>query len=118
MTDVMTATTERQVWAELYRIVSERVENEQFNNVPPIGILRVDFIDLAQVIGTKLARLTLRRCGFRPDEGRLWYRPYPRGEGAALVDVDSMDADLREAISDLDPAGLLDPYLTGRAEWG
>lgn len=117
MQDAMTYATERQVGGEFYRLFLAAADDEQFNYIPQRAIVRVDFAALASVIGNKLARLTLRRTGFQPDEGGLWFRPYARGEGSGVLNVDSIESDLRNALDDLDPCGLLQPLMRGRAEW-
>lgn len=117
MQDVMTYATERQLGGELYRLFLAAADDEQFNYIPQRATVRVDFAALAGVIGNKLARLTLRRSGFQPDDGGLWFRPYARGEGSAVLDLTTIESDLREAVADLDPCGLLTPFMRGRAEW-
>lgn len=115
--DMMTAATERQTFTELWRIFRDAADDAQYNYVPQRAVVRLDMAALSQIVGAKFARMVARRCGFAPDEGRVWFRGYRQGEGAGVVDLDSIDSDLREAIADLDPLGLLHPFMKGRAEW-
>lgn len=114
---MMTAATERQTFTELWRIFRDAADDAQFNYVPQRAVVRLDMAGLTQIIGAKYARMIARRCGFAPDEGHVWFRGYRQGEGAGVVDLDSIESELREAIADLDPCGLLSAYLKGRAEW-
>jgi hypothetical protein len=117
MTDVMTARTEHQVLLEITRIFKETSAVEQHDRVPPRAILRVNFTDLTRICGAKYARTLCRRCGFAPDDGgKFWWRGNARGEGEAVLDLDSIEDDLRLAIDDLDPLGLTTPYQRGRVE--
>lgn len=117
MTDLLTCTTERQVLGECTRIFGEKAAAEQYNYVPPREVIRFNFDALAQIIGAKYARLVARRTGFAPDDHGYWYRSYPRGDGAGMLNLDSIEAGMRDAVTDLDPCGLLAPLMKGRAEW-
>jgi hypothetical protein len=117
MTDVMTAATERQLLNELKFLFREFADDAQYNYTPQRAVIRFKMPDLIQIVGTKYARIIARRAGFSPDDpDALWYRSYGRGEGNANMDVSLLADSMNEALSDLDPIGLLTPLLVGRSQ--
>lgn len=116
MTDVMVAATERQTLTELTFLFRELAQDAQFNYAPQRAVIRFRMPDLIQLVGTKYARIIARRAGFSPDDGACWYRPFARGEGDATMDVGLLADSMNEALSDLDPLGLLSPLLVGRSQ--
>lgn len=116
MTDVMTAATERQLLTELTFLFREFAQDAQYNYTPQRAVIRFKMPDLIQVVGTKYARIIARRANFRPDENQYWYRAFSRGEGDASMDVAELADSMNEALSDLDPLGLLTPLMVGRSQ--
>jgi hypothetical protein len=116
MNDVMTAATERQFLTEATFLFREFAQDAQFNYTPQRAVIRFSMPDLIQLVGTKYARIIARRAGFSPDDGACWYRSYGRGEGDATMDVSTIADAMNEALSDLDPLGLLSPLLVGRSQ--
>lgn len=117
MHDVLVTATERQFLTEATFLFCEFAQDAQFNYTPQRAVIRFRMPDLIQLVGTKYARIIARRAGFSPDDpAALWYRSYGRGEGGATMDVTLLADSMNEALSDLDPLGLLAPLLFGRSQ--